>query len=263
MTATMPASRRRRTAGVPSPTPEWAYFVDLDGTLLDIAPRPGDVQVDAELRATITALTTLTGGAVAIITGRPVAEVDQLFPALHLPVAGQHGLERRAPNGHVTRCSPPLPALDLARTRLRDVVQRHPGLLLEDKGLSLALHYRQALALASYAHRVMRQVGDVAGAEFCVQRGKRVVELKLAGRDKGTAIRTFLTEAPFRGRRPVFIGDDMTDEYGFAVINELDGISVKVGPGRTTAGWRMRDVRAVRRWLSQAVAASAGGAVPS
>jgi trehalose 6-phosphate phosphatase len=257
VTATLPASRRQRLAGVPSPTPEWAYFVDLDGTLLDIAPRPGDVQVDAELRATITALTTITGGAVAIITGRSVAEVDHLFPA------GQHGLERRAPSGHVTRFSPPRPALVLARTRLRDVVQRHPSLLLEDKGLSLALHYRLAPALASYAHRVMRQVGDEAGAAFCVQRGKRVVELKLAGRDKGTAIRTFLTEAPFRGRRPVFIGDDMTDEYGFAVINELDGISVKVGPGRTTAGWRMRDVRAVRRWLSLAVAASAGGAVAS
>ncbi len=263
MTVTLSAPRRRRTAGVPSPTRELAYFIDLDGTLLEIVSRPGDVQVDAELRATITALTTLTGGAVAIITGRTVAEVDHLFPALHLPVAGQHGLERRAPSGEVSRFSLPLPAFGVARTRLREVVQRHPSLLLEDKGLSLALHYRRAPALASYAHRVMRQVGREAGTEFCVQRGKRVVELKLAGRDKGTAIRTFLTEPPFRGRCPVFIGDDMTDEYGFAVINEFDGISVKVGPGRTLASWRMRDVRAVRRWLDLAVAPSAGGAVRS
>lgn len=254
MTGAMALRHARATTSVPSPRLEWAYFVDLDGTLLEIAPRPDDVRADAQLRATIATLTQRAGGAVAIITGRPVVEVDDLFPSLRLPVAGQHGLERRGPDGEVWRCALPLPALAIARSRLRELVLRHPGLLLEDKGLSLALHYRLAPALASYAHRAMRQVARDVGPEFCVQRGKRVVELKLAGRDKGTAIRAFLAEPPFRGRCPVFIGDDMTDEYGFAVVNELGGVSVKVGPGRTAATWRMRDVGAVRRWLRLAVA---------
>ncbi|MBC7844017.1 MAG: trehalose-phosphatase, partial [Gemmatimonadaceae bacterium] len=237
----------------------WAYFVDLDGTLLEFASQPGDVLVDAALRATVSALTLVSGGAVAIITGRPVAEVDHLFPDLHVAVAGQHGLERRSAGGELSRQALPVAVLSGARTTLRALVARHPGLLLEDKGLSLALHYRQAPAMASFAHRVMGQVQRDVGDDFCVQRGKRVVELKLAGRDKGTAIRAFMDERPFRGRLPVFIGDDLTDEYGFDVINQLGGISVKVGTGPTVATWRMQDVHTVRRWLSSAVAAGSTG----
>ncbi len=257
MSTTLPARLRR--PDLPAPAAHWAYFIDLDGTLLEIAPRPEDVQVDEALRSTVSSLTTMSGGAVAIITGRSVAEVDQLFPSLHLPVAGQHGLERRAPCGALTRHALPMTALAGAASRLRDVVARHPTLRLEDKGLSLALHYRQAPTLAGYAHRVMYQEREQLGDAFCVQRGKRVVELKPAGRDKGTAIRAFMAEPPFHGRRPVFIGDDLTDEYGFAAINDLGGISIKVGPGRTSALWRLRDVRSVRRWLGMAAAFSPSG----
>lgn len=248
-------SPRRRRTSVPSPRMDWAYFVDLDGTLLEIATRPEGVHVDAELRDTVSALSSCTGGAVAIITGRPVADVDRLFPDLRLAVAGQHGLERRTARGELQRHPVPGMALGHARETLGAVVRRHPALRLEDKGLSLALHYRQAPALASYAHRVMRQLQERLGPAYGVQRGKRVVELKPAGRDKGAAIRDFMSEIPFRGRRPVFIGDDATDEYGFDVVNQLGGVAVKVGRGRSAAPWRMPDVTSVRHWLSLAVLA--------
>ena len=253
MTTPMISPRRRTT--VPSPRSDWAYFVDLDGTLLELATVPSDVHIDQDLRTIVTALAQVAGGAVAVITGRSIAEVDRLFPALQLAVAGQHGLERRSANGRTMQPPESDFALAAPRNAMRALVTRHPGLLLEDKGLSLALHYRQVPALASYAHRVMHRWQSELGAAYCVQRGKRVVELKPAGHDKGAAIRTFMDEAPFRGRRPVFIGDDVTDEYGFDVINQLGGISVKVGAGRTTAMWMMPDVTAVRRWLSLAVSA--------
>ncbi len=233
--------------------PDWAYFVDLDGTLLDLSAVPSDVHVDQALRDTVTALTRVAGGAVALITGRSIAEVDRLFPRLQIAVAGQHGLERRDANGRTLQAPQVDASLAAPRSAMRAIVGRHPGLLLEDKGLSLALHYRQAPALASYAHRVMHAWQSTLGAGYCVQRGKRVVELKPTGHDKGAAIRAFMHEAPFRGRRPVFIGDDATDEVGFDVVNQLDGISVKVGAGRTIARWTMPDVAAVRSWLSLAV----------
>jgi trehalose 6-phosphate phosphatase len=147
----------------------------------------------------------------------------------------------------------PLPsrALNPARRVLVEVVARHPRLLIEDKGLSLALHYRRAPGLAPAAHRAMRRVQLALGDRYCIHRGKRVVELAPAGRDKGAAIAAFMREAPFRGRTPVFIGDDVTDEYGFRTVNRLGGYSIKVGPGRTTAGWRLANVRAVLRWLER------------
>ncbi|MGH7606055.1 MAG: trehalose-phosphatase, partial [Gemmatimonadales bacterium] len=141
--------------------------------------------------------------------------------------------------------------LDPVRARLAAVAAAKPGLLLEDKGLSLALHYRGAPRLASYAHRTARAMLAHLGAQYCVQRGKRVVELKPAGRDKGASIGEFMEEAPFRGRTAVFVGDDATDEYGFAAVNRLQGHSIKVGPGRTAARWRLRDVRAVEAWLER------------
>ncbi|MBC7562030.1 MAG: trehalose-phosphatase [Gemmatimonadaceae bacterium] len=245
---------------MPAPQPDWAYFVDLDGTLLEIAELPADVRSDPRLRATVSALATVAGGAVAVITGRRISEVDRLFPDLRLAVAGLHGLERRTASGLRHCHALPSESLSAALDHLRTMLARHPALLLEDKGVAIALHYRQAPALASYAHRVMREVQSALGADFCVQPGKRVVELKPAGRDKGAAIREFMAEPPFEGRQPVFLGDDTTDEYGFDVINELGGISIKVGPGRSNAAWRMPDVLAVRRWLALAVASGSTAA---
>ncbi len=236
---------------LPRPSYEWAYFFDLDGTLVELAAKPWGVTADRELRELIASLARDTHGAVAVITGRAIADIDRLFPDIRLPVAGQHGVERRTFSGALRRHSFPVEMLDAARTTLQAVQVRHQALLLEDKGLSLALHYRQAPRLASYAHRVMHRLRDDLGDAFCVQTGKRVVELKPAGRDKGMAIREFMDEPPFAGRRPVFIGDDSTDEHGFEVVNAYGGLSIKVGGGTTIARRQLPDVRAVRAWLSQ------------
>jgi len=236
---------------LPAPSPEWAYFFDLDGTLVELAPLPSGVHGDAELRRLISVLAQATGGAVAVISGRSIADIDRIFPGIRLPVAGQHGVERRTHAGDLRRHLFPVELLDDARRSLALVIARYPALVLEDKGLSLALHYRQVPHLASYAHRVMNRLSDRLGTTFCVQTGKRVVELKPAGRDKGMAIREFMDEVPFAGRRPVFIGDDVTDEQGFEVVNAYGGLSIKVGRGPTRARRQLAHVRAVRSWLAQ------------
>ncbi len=226
-----------------------AYFLDIDGTLIDFAEVPGQVRLDPALPGLVEALYRSSGGAVALITGRSLADVDRLFPIRRLPAAGQHGLERRSVDGRVTRGRGVARALDPARRALADIVRRHPRLWFEDKGLSLALHYRRAPRLAGFAHRTMRSLRATLGNRYCIHRGKRVVELSPAGRNKGAAIGAFMREAPFRGRTPLFIGDDVTDEYGFAAVNRLGGYTIKVGAGRTAAGWRLPNVRAVLAWL--------------
>lgn len=231
--------------------PDWAYFFDIDGTLIELADTPDGVRVDRRLQELIMELHDRAGGAMALISGRSIVDIDRLFPNAVLPVAGQHGVERRDGSGRVSYHAFPSQRLEAVHERLTDAVHRHPGLLLEHKGLSLALHYRRAPQLASYAHRLARAVLPRLGARYCMQTGKRVVELKPAGKDKGVAILEFMHEAPFRGRTPVFVGDDVTDEYGFAMVNRLQGHSVKVGPGRTVAESRLRNVQVVRLWLER------------
>jgi trehalose 6-phosphate phosphatase len=249
------AEPRRRSASrqnrLPAPTSSWAYFFDIDGTLADIAPSPSEIVLEQILRNLILQLYDATGGALALISGRSIADVDSIFSGADLPVAGQHGLERRSRAGKITRHDIMSEKLDFARTRLAEAIARHPALKLEDKGLSLALHYRAAPSLASFAHRTMRAVAAATGAEFAAQSGKRVVELKPSGKNKGEAVREFMLEDPFRGRKPVFIGDDVTDEHGFVVVNAMDGHSIKVGSGSTVARWRLADVPAVRAWLER------------
>ena len=241
-----------RSAPPPAARAEWAFFLDVDGTLIDIAETPDAVHVDADLLDVLARLQHASGGALALASGRSLAFLDSRLGTLRLPLAGQHGLERRDAAGRLrVRATPPA-AKSAIKQALAPVLARHPGLLLEDKGLSLALHYRRAPRLASYAQRLMAQLAAAAGAGLEVQRGKRVAEIKPARVDKGTAIAEYLTEPPFRGRRPVFIGDDLNDEHGFAEVNRLDGISIKVGNGRSCARFRLRDVAAVRRWLDEA-----------
>jgi trehalose 6-phosphate phosphatase len=237
--------------GLPQAAAAWAYFFDIDGTLVDIAAAPGHVRFDRDLRDLLARLHDVTGGAVALISGRSIADIDALFPESRLPAAGQHGTERRDAAGRLTRHAVQPERLDGARRRLAEVARRHRGLLLEDKGLSLALHYRSAPRLGGYAARLLRSVQAELGPAYCVLGGKRVVELTPAGRDKGLAVREFMEEAPFRGRVPVFLGDDVTDEYGFATVNRLGGLSIKVGPGPTAARWRLHGVRSVRAWLAR------------
>ena len=241
----------------PPPRPDWAYFFDIDGTLVDLSDSPTGTSLDADPRQLIAALYRTAAGAVALISGRSIADIDRMAYDLRLPAAGQHGIERRDAAGRMSRHAFPAEELDWVRRELATAVASHQGLVLEDKGLSLALHYRRAPRLASYAHRLMRSLASRVGSQYCVQAGKRIVEMKPAGRDKGVAVEEFMQEAPFRGRTPVFVGDDHTDEYGFATVNRLHGHSIKVGRGRTAARWRLRDVRAVQTWLQQGLATAA------
>ena len=250
-TRTSPAASAPVSDGLPVAQAQWAYFLDIDGTLVDFAASPSGVRIDRELRHSLERLYRAADGAMALISGRSIADIDRLFPGARLPVAGQHGLERRDASGLVVRHGFPSEKLAWVRRQLADAVARHGGLLLEDKGLSLAVHYRRVPRLGSFVHRLMRSLQAQIGAEFCVQPGKRVVEMKPTGRHKGIAVLEFMQEEPFRGRTPVFIGDDATDEHGFATVNRLEGISVKVGSGPTVARWRLRNARAVRAWFKQ------------
>jgi trehalose 6-phosphate phosphatase len=232
----------------PPPQRDWAYFFDLDGTLLEFAETPTAVRVTEELRSSLEQLHELVGGALALLTGRPIVEIDRLFPNRRLPVAGQHGAERRNARGVVTSHAPEQD-LGPARQRLAQAIFGKPGLLLEDKGMSLALHYRRAPDLAGFVHQTMEALLADLETEYALQQGKSVLELKPAGKDKGIAVLEFMSEAPFAGRTPAFVGDDATDEYGFATVNELRGHSIKVGDGDTRARWRLDNVKAVQQWL--------------
>ncbi len=250
-----PLPPRRAKRGPPPPLQvDQALFLDIDGTLLDIAPTPGRVSVDPALAALLPAVSTLLDGAVALITGRSLRDADRLFAPLVLPVAGQHGCERRDAAGTVHLHAADAPTLARLRRLIADFASRHEGLRLEDKGSTLALHYRAVPQLASHVHQVVRAQFEAVDSEgFALQLGKRLIEVRPENRDKGTAIRDFMAESPFRGRVPVFVGDDRTDEHGFAVVRNMHGIAIKVGAGHTIANHRLDDVAAVRRWLDHAV----------
>jgi trehalose 6-phosphate phosphatase len=227
----------------------WAFFLDLDGTLLEIADTPeavdpGPAEVDLLKR-----LSEAADGAVALISGRSLGRIDELFRPLVLPAAGQHGAERRDAQGKRHRHRFPVSRLRPAAGGIRSFAARHRGLVFEDKGASVALHYRLAPKLAAAAQAAMREAAEPLGEAVEVQNGKMVVELKPAGCDKGKAIGEFMCEPPFSGRLPVFIGDDVTDEYGFRMVNRLGGYAVKVGEGPSAARWRLENPAAARAWL--------------
>jgi len=244
---------RARRVPPPSACAAWAYFLDVDGTLVNIVERPQAVDVDSDLLDLIARLQAASGGAVALVSGRQIADLQDRLGALQLPLAGLHGLERRDSVGRLWIHAAPPEAKCAIKEKLAPVLARHAGLLLEDKGLTLAVHYRAAPALAAYVHRLMAGLLATFGAGMELQRGKRVLEIKPAGVDKGTAIAEYLNEPPFAGRRPVFIGDDVTDEQGFACVNARDGVSIKVGRGTSCARYRLSDVAAVRHWLGEAL----------
>jgi len=246
----MTGARARRP---PAAHAGWAFFLDVDGTLLEIADTPSAVHVDTDLLELVAQLHELSGGAVALVSGRSISDLEALLGQTRLPLAGQHGLERRDAAGRLWIHAAPPGAKCAIKESLAPVLDRHPGLLLEDKGLTLALHYRHAPHLAAYAQRLMARLTREAGGGLELQKGKCVMEIKPAGVDKGTAVAEYLTESPFRGRHPVFIGDDLNDEHGFAEVNRMGGISIKVGAGPSCAAYRLSGVAAVRAWLGDAL----------
>jgi trehalose 6-phosphate phosphatase len=218
--------------------------------LLEIAETPDEVDPGQEEILLLGKLQRATDGALALISGRSLARIDQLFSPLVLAAAGQHGAERRDAQGKRHRHRFPVRSLKPAAGGIRSFAARHQGLVFEDKGASVALHYRRAPQLAAAAAKAVREAAAPLGDAVEVQNGKMVVELKPAGCDKGAAIESFLQEPPFAGRVPVFLGDDVTDEYGFRVVNRLGGHSVKVGEGPSAARWRLENPAAARAWLA-------------
>jgi trehalose 6-phosphate phosphatase len=227
----------------------WAWFLDLDGTLLEIAETPEAVGLGSDEKLLLQDLQIKAGGAVAVISGRALARIDELLSPLKLPAAGQHGVERRDAQGVRHRHRFPANVLRPVAVGIRSFAARHQGLVFEDKGASVALHYRKAPQLALAARAAVREAAGPLGEAVEVQDGKMVVELKPAGCDKGKAITQFMQEAPFAGRTPVFLGDDVTDEYGFRVVNAMGGHTVKVGEGPSAARWRLDNPAAARAWL--------------
>lgn len=227
-----------------------ALFLDVDGTLLQIAQHPDAVRLPAGLLTTLERLTRSFGGALALISGRSIDNLDALFAPLRLPCAGVHGLERRGANAVIHRDDAAILLAPL-HPPLAAFVRKHAGLLLEDKGQSLALHFRNAPDCATEAEALLRELIGTDASPLELRRGKMVLEVVPGSADKGTAIAAFMQEPPFAGRRPVFIGDDVTDEDGFAVVNALNGLSVRVGDADapTEALHRLPDEAAVFAWL--------------
>jgi trehalose 6-phosphate phosphatase len=229
-----------------------AILLDVDGTLLDIAPTPGEVKVPSGLARTLALVSERAGGALALVSGRMIGELDGFFSPLRLPIIGGHGAEMRPVAGGpilAGRASP----LDAGfKRQLKDIAARHPGVLVEDKGYSLALHYRQA------AKEGVPLIHDVKHAHeaWCdpsieLLYGKAVLELKFAGFNKGTAVRQLMNYPPFKGRAPVFVGDDHTDEDAFAVVPEFNGHAMSVGRKLPGVDFQFKSPEEVRRWLER------------
>ena len=225
----------------------------MDGTLLEIAPTPDAVRVDDHLAQLLADVASALDGAVALVSGRPIAGLDLLFAPRRWPAAGLHGLERRDAGGLLHRHAPARQRLEEARLRLLYLAARTPGVLLEDKGLAIAVHYRAAPEIEPTLRRTLTEVAAELAPDYHLLEGKQVFELKPAAATKADAVRAFMNEAPFAGRRPIYVGDDVTDLDGFAAVERVGGLSVAVGD-RVQAQVRVaspRDVRALLADLSE------------
>ncbi|OEZ96253.1 trehalose-phosphatase [Duganella phyllosphaerae] len=231
---------------------EWldgAVFLDFDGTLVDLAETPDTVMVAPGLVQVLATLRERLQGRLAIVSGRPIAQIDAMLAPLKLPVAGVHGAERRDYNGqlHIAKA----PSLDAAQLILRALVLAHDGLLLEEKRGALALHYRLAPDLRVQCEQAM-EAALIASPGTVLLHGKMVLELKPATVNKGSAVAEFLQEEPFKNCLPVFVGDDTTDEAGIAYAQQLGGVGVKVGAGPSAARCRLDSPQALHVQLAHA-----------
>jgi trehalose 6-phosphate phosphatase len=238
----------------PTTAPEderpWALFLDVDGTLLEIAPTPHEVVVTDRLKRLLNDVYVRLDGALALVSGRSLESLDQLFAPLRFSASGIHGCERRTPDGCVIEPDVDERKLGAVRDALATYVQANEGLLLEDKRYGLALHFRRVPHLGAEARDFMQTMQAQLGPDFALQAGKCVFELRPAAWTKGASIATFMREPPFRDRTPVYIGDDLTDEDGFAIVNALGGLSIRVGDAASTlAQHRLPGVSDVLRWL--------------
>ncbi len=225
-------------------------FLDVDGTLLELTDTPFATRADDDLKSLLARVAERLQGALALVSGRSIEYLDALFAPLNLPIAGLHGVERRSAAAVLEHSGIDPAHLDHARAGLSALVAAHPGTLLEDKGRTIAVHFR----LAPHAEAVVRQsvtgiVGSL-GAGYHAQDGNMMIEIKPRGFSKGDAIGAFMREPPFAGRLPVFVGDDLTDLDGFAVVESHGGISIGVGD-RVRGQYQLEGPAAVRAWLAR------------
>lgn len=225
-----------------------ALLLDFDGTFVDFAPRPDGVRVRPGGLELLTRVSERLGGAFAIVSGRRVGDIDSFLAPLSLPVVGVHGQEKRVAPGGDIALRPHSADLGIARQRLRQALAGEPKLLLEDKNSALVLHFRQHPQMQDRAAALANEA--IAGLD-AVQAvpGHMIVEIRETGISKADAVRALAADPPFRGRLPVFVGDDTTDEDGFREAAAQGGFGIKVGQGETAARYRLADVDAVHAWL--------------
>jgi trehalose 6-phosphate phosphatase len=231
---------------------ECAILLDIDGTLLDLAPTPREVWVPPGLARTLNGLLEKTVGALALVSGRSLNDIDLIFAPEQFPAVGGHGAEMRisADSESVATHAPPMDK-ELKR-RLAAIARLSPGILLEDKGYSLALHYR----LAPHAEKAIYEAialirADLPNAPIELLPGKCVYEIKHSGFNKATGVLELMAHEPFRGRRPIFIGDDVTDESVFALMPDLGGLAFSVGRRAIGVADHFDEPRDVRQWLAR------------
>lgn len=228
----------------------YALFLDFDGTLVDIVERPDAVIVDPALPDTLKTLQQKLGGALAIVSGRPIAFLDRHFLPHQFDMAGLHGLEQRIA-GELCLCDPEEhPQLRRMVGRLSEAVAGKAGVLIEDKGCSVAIHWRLAPQEKDFALATAQAAIEALGSEYRLQNGKAVAEILPSAAGKGKVIESFLHSAPFKGRQPIFVGDDLTDENGFKAVNALGGLSIRIGAGETIAKVRLGTPADLRHCLS-------------
>ena len=208
---------------------DWALFLDIDGTLLDLAETPDAIIVPTDLPASLYALSQKLGGALALVTGRGLSYADRLFAPYRFPIAGLHGAERRDPDGTIRRAEA-TPAFEDVKRRLAAETAGWEGVVIEDKGAAVAAHFRLAPERQLELEPLMEDCLAAAGPSWTLQHGKMVIEIRPSSADKGHAVESFLGQPVFTGRRPIAIGDDVTDEAMFQIVNRLGGHSIRVGP---------------------------------
>jgi trehalose 6-phosphate phosphatase len=227
-----------------------ALFLDFDGTLVELADSPGAISVPAALAPLLGRLSERLDGRLAIVSGRAVEDLRSHLGGCHVILSGSHGAELHYADGRSIPVSAP-PGLAEARESVHRFAAGGEGLLVEDKPAGVALHYRLAPGRAGEADAFLKEVADRSG--LALQRGKMVAELRPLGSDKGEALRRLMGEPPFAGARPVFVGDDLTDEDAFRASAALGGEGVLVGPSRPSAArWRLESVAEVTSWLEAA-----------
>ena len=231
---------------------ELAILLDIDGTLIELAPTPRAIVVPDGLVATLNGLLQRTSGALALVSGRSLADIDWIFAPEKFPAVGGHGAEMRL-SAAMEAVDVHAPAMEKElKRRLAAVAEIDPKILVEDKGYSLALHYR----LAPHAEKtiyaeVARIRAELSSAPLQLLPGKSVLEIKHAGFTKATGVRELMSRAPFKGRRPLFIGDDVTDESVFDIMPDFSGFSFSVGRAARAVSGHFGAPTDVRAFLAQ------------